>query len=162
MGTIVNAKEVASTLTPTITGAETADIWNPKNIKSILDSVTSIIGQFKGLKGGGQEAPHVTSIKSPFQDSAKPKEIQEVQIFMEFDQEKIKDFLKDLLVQQAIKLPDDIKQKKIENLTGENWKDFKYNTTMFGKKLQLKSEDLIELISTNLIKSLEKCQKEKR
>lgn len=123
-----------------------------------LDSVVARVQQMRGVVPQGSQSFGGGSPSAP---SNKPQTIVEVQkevVYKDFelDPVKVKGFVNDLLGKTALMLPDDIKNKPIAEITGNNWATFTYNYA----GIEISSDQLAEIISTQLIEAVKKCKKD--
>lgn len=75
-----------------------------------------------------------------------------VQTKMIVDRTKLKILLNDLLVNQASKLPDDIKQKKLEEFFGEKWTNFTYK---YKGVVNVDSATLLDTVTEQLATAID-------
>lgn len=73
----------------------------------------------------------------------------------QIDEKKVIDGLRDLLVNTATKLPEDIQELKIKDLIGENFKTLKVK--VMG--IDATGENLLEIITSQLVQQMKSCYK---
>lgn len=110
---------------------------NMSDIKEILSLVKDGIQNFKEIQAmraqfqpAAQNLNQIGGTAAPIAPGAPPptivQEVKMIQTKMTVDRVKLKTLLSDLITNQANKLPNDIKERKISELIGENWNKFTY------------------------------------
>lgn len=157
MGEILTSKD----LLPVAKATETATIQTGlndlntglkdiQNLANTVDSILTKISQMRGNKTNSQQFPQgsPTEIKS-----TNERVIEKVVYQMKpIDRTKLKALLSELLIVQANRLPTDIKDKKVSELIGENFKNFKYNFL----DVEISSDQLLELITVQMAESIDR------
>lgn len=130
-----------------------------KDIKDIFEMVVPMIQQ----RAGNQQGAQVINSQPGISSTPAPHVIQkENVVYMEFDEEKVKGVIRDLIVNQAQKLPDEIKNKKILEMTGEEFLKFKHEAKKMGMSITFDAEGIIQLMSSQIIEVMKQCQKVKK
>jgi len=81
---------------------------------------------------------------------------------MKIDKEKLKTFMKALLVEEASKLPDDLKEKKLSEITGENFEKLNVQVKKFGMNINANGDQILEVIVDQMIKVLPEMVEEEK
>lgn len=150
---------------PVLSNLNKGNNFDFKELQGFIGGVTDLLKTMAQIRKDFAPQDKPMPQGSPYQPSHKGegKEIQikrEV-IEMDIDEEKVKAMVRDLIVNQMDKLPDDIKEKPIKEFIGDNFLEFKYTIKKMGMNINLNHESMIELISKNLIQGVKNCQKEK-
>lgn len=124
---------------------ETQNLINPQQAQN----------QTQGFTG---QAPAL----SPTQPSSMTPQTIEKIIYkeMEIDKEKLKNFMRSLLVTEAGKLPEEIKEKKLSEITGENFNTLEVNVKKFGMNIKANGDQILDVIVDQMIKVLPQLKKE--
>lgn len=139
--------------------------FNFKEVQGFIGGVTDLLKTMAQIRK--EFNPEVKQMPqgTPYQPSHKGEgqevKIQKEVIMMELDEEKVKAMVRDLIVNQMAKFPEDIKVRPVKDFIGEEFLKFKYKVKKMGMNIELNHESLIELISKNLIQGVKNCQKEK-
>lgn len=162
MATIVNATEVAKASGLAQANALAKGGMDQfKQWEGILKTAESILTKVMTIRDGAQGQPSVQNA-SPAQipHQAPPKNARDVKsqvvhVEKELDKEKIKSLLRDIIVNQAEKLPADLKERPLGTVIGENWDLFTVNYMGF----KVSSDVLLDKIADQLMKTIPECYK---
>lgn len=77
----------------------------------------------------------------------------------ELDETKVKQFIEELIVKIADKLPDDIKEMKIGDIVGENFKNFKYSIRKMGVTFEIDHSVITEELTKQFMETIPKLEK---
>jgi len=162
MGEIITTQNLNNEKISSVISSDSSS-WKPNDLKEILQSVSGILQTFMSVRASimkTAEAPQMP-VQTPYKESSKEENIKviekEVFITKPLNKDKINNLLRDLLINQADKLPEDIKEMQVKDLIGQNWADFIYNFKKAGLSFSLNARDIEQVIADNLIKSLGVC-----
>ena len=178
MAEVITGKDLQSAGTA-ITGATNSEGGGMANelkgIKELADTVDSILSKLTQMKGkytGGQQqsqkpaqqnfpqqTPYAPSTANTTQQQPKQEErIVYKDKPINIDKDKVKTMIHELIVNEAPKkLPNDIQEKQISDMIGENFQNFKYN---YKNIVTVGSDKILDVFAEQLVKMMENLQKE--
>lgn len=149
MGEVITATQISppavpvpvapGTPLPSPNNGFTIDI---KDIKEMLSLVSEGIKNFKEIAQmrNQQQVPITQAVSG-----AEPVPIStQKKVEYVIDRKKLKAFLSDVIINQARKIPEDIQNKKLSELIGENFQKFNYK---FKGMVNINSEFLIDTLT---------------
>lgn len=157
--------QTLQTATQTINGAtnQMGDfIKFIETISGVLDKIALLRGSQPQQKGQIQQMPLIGSPQQQeaYKPQPQPQQTNEIQTKLiesetmqqkNISKEKIKNLIWDLLTIYADKLPQEIKEKQIGEVTGEKFKDFKF---MFQGVFPINANIIVDTISKELAKRI--------
>lgn len=168
MGTILTAEDVAAT-TPTITDSagkatsllpdEVGQVKNTiKDLTEFARVVNDAITKVSEMRGIKKDSGDGMIRQSPTTESFKPTqhtiEVKEVPTWKAIDRSIVKAWLWDVVTVQADKLPQDFKDRKIGDVLGSNFKNFKYEIPEFG--VELGADKLVDILNGQICEIIDK------
>lgn len=174
MGEIITGKDIAPLITPQVGGMSPAnsDIGNLvndlKGLKELADTVDSILSKIVTMRGKGAtketqgftgQAP--AQAPAQIQSNSAPQVIEREKVIYKMrpiNPAKIKQLLSELIFNEApAKLPQEIKDKKVDEMIGENFKTF---TFKYKDVIEINSEIILDTIAQELSKMLQQIQEQ--
>lgn len=126
--------------------------------KMRIDAQKMTQPQQQETQGFTGQAPAV----SPTQPSSMTPQTIEKIIYkeMEIDKEKLKTFLRSLLVTEAGKLPEDLREKKLSEITGENFETLEVHVKKYGMNIKANGDQILDVICDQMIKTLPQLKRD--
>lgn len=112
----------------------------------------------------GSHAPAQAPTTGNGSTPALTPQVQEKIIYkeMKIDKVKLKTFMKSLLVEEANKLPEDLKEKKLSDITGENFDKLDLKIKKMGMNINVNGDQILDVITDQMIKVLPSLVEEEK
>lgn len=131
------------------------DLRDIKEIVQVAADAIKNIKEIKEMTSKMAPAPAPQSLGSqlePVPVSATVQPVRPVTMNARVDRARLRALLNDLVVVQAAKLPDDIKQKKLDELIGQNFVAFKYQ---YQGAINVDGGILLDIVTDQLANSID-------